>query len=69
MACGAKLCMVTKEEVASRVPPRALAGHEEFWECDRCGQVFWPGTHWRRIDTVLADMHGGKSNEYSQDLQ
>jgi uncharacterized protein with PIN domain len=49
MACGGELAELTREEAAGRVPPRSLAFHDRFWECARCQQVFWHGTHWQRI--------------------
>lgn len=29
--------------------PKELVGKEEFWICTNCGQVFWEGSHWKRI--------------------
>src|SRR5439155_1237518 len=48
MACGGELVELSGEEVGDRVPPRSLARHNRFWECVRCQQVFWHGTHWER---------------------
>jgi uncharacterized protein len=53
MACGGKLAEVPKEQVRDRVPPRTFAWLERFWECSRCRQVFWHGTHWQRISEAL----------------
>ncbi len=49
MACGGELLELTREEAAGQLPPRSLAFHGRFWECTRCQQVFWHGTHWERI--------------------
>jgi uncharacterized protein with PIN domain len=49
MACGGGLAELAREEAGGRVPPRSLARHDRFWECVRCGKVFWHGTHWREI--------------------
>src|SRR5437588_279558 len=49
MACGGCLIEVPREAVRGQVPSRSFAGHERFWECNRCGQVFWHGSHWQRI--------------------
>ncbi len=53
MACGGELAELPREQAAGRVPPRSLAGHDRFWECRRCRQVFWHGTHWQRITERL----------------
>ncbi|MCK6457912.1 MAG: Mut7-C RNAse domain-containing protein [Phycisphaerae bacterium] len=52
MACGGELERVDAAEVGDRVPARSLVWATEFFECRRCGRVFWNGTHWRRIDAV-----------------
>jgi uncharacterized protein with PIN domain len=49
MACGGRLVEADRESVRGEVPPRSFAWVERFWRCDRCGQVFWHGTHWPRI--------------------
>jgi uncharacterized protein with PIN domain len=55
MACGGELVGVAKEELSNRVPPKSLANHEQFWECERCRQVYWHGTHWRKITERLRE--------------
>jgi uncharacterized protein with PIN domain len=53
MACGGSLREVSKEQVGERVPPRTYARVDRYWECERCGQLFWHGTHWERIAAQL----------------
>jgi uncharacterized protein with PIN domain len=26
---------------------------DDLWECSSCGQRYWEGSHWRRIETTL----------------
>ena len=49
MRCGGELAGVSKEAVKERIPPRTYLWRDEFWECRDCGQLFWNGTHWKRI--------------------
>ncbi len=58
MACGGNLVEVPKDEVRDRVPARTFAWLDRFWECDRCQQVFWHGTHWQRITQRLQQAAG-----------
>ena len=53
MACGGGLLEVARDQAEGRVPPRSFAWLNQFWECDRCRRVFWPGTHWQRITDQL----------------
>jgi uncharacterized protein with PIN domain len=47
--CNGELHKVTRAEVADVVPARSLIWVREFYRCERCAQVFWEGSHWRRI--------------------
>jgi uncharacterized protein len=53
MSCGGSLAEVSKETLRDRVPPRTFAWLDQFWECSRCQQIFWHGTHWQRISEQL----------------
>lgn len=56
MACGGDLVAVAKEQVRDRAPPRSYAWLDRFYECRRCGRLFWEGTHWQRIVQILEKM-------------
>jgi uncharacterized protein with PIN domain len=47
--CNGELDPVSRAEVGDVVPARSLIWAREFYRCQRCGHVFWEGTHWRRI--------------------
>jgi hypothetical protein len=49
MACGGRLSPVARERVRERIPPRTLPWREHYFLCQRCGSVFWEGTHWPHI--------------------
>lgn len=53
MRCGGELVDVAKEEVKDRIPPRTYKWLDEYYECRLCGQLFWHGTHWERIQQRL----------------
>jgi uncharacterized protein with PIN domain len=61
MACGGALVEVPKEQVRDRVPPRSFAWVEQVYECNRCGQLFWQGTHWQRIAVALRAIADGRA--------
>ena len=54
MGCGGALRAVPKEEVLPRIPPRTRLWKDEYFLCQGCGALFWPGTHWERIARRLA---------------
>ena len=51
--CGGELVPVDKEAVKDRIPPRTFLWLDEYWKCTRCGQLFWHGTHWKRVTERL----------------
>ncbi len=53
MACGGSLREVPKGQVRERVPPRTYEWADRYWECGRCGRLFWHGSHWQRIAEQL----------------
>src|SRR6266480_3277762 len=54
MTCGGELRPVEKECVRERIPPRTWCWLDEYFVCARCNQLFWHGTHWRKIGVQLA---------------
>lgn len=49
MNCGGPLRRVDKEAMRERIPPRTYLWLDEYFLCQRCGQLFWHGTHWAKI--------------------
>ncbi|MDV3125300.1 Mut7-C ubiquitin/RNAse domain-containing protein [Mycobacterium sp. 21AC1] len=55
--CNGRLSTVTKDEVLHRLEPLTRRHYDEFSRCTGCGQIYWPGSHFarlnRRIDRLL----------------
>ncbi len=51
--CNARIRPISKDEVAGRVPKTTFSSYDEFWECPSCGQIYWQGAHWKRIERTL----------------
>ncbi len=54
--CNGVLRAVTRVSVAARVPARVHARFRRFWECRRCGRVYWRGTHFHRLEARVRHM-------------
>jgi hypothetical protein len=54
MACGGVLEGVDKDSVAGEAPSRSFAAFERFWRCEGCKKLYWHGSHWERIQRLLA---------------
>ncbi|HIE19018.1 TPA: hypothetical protein EYP75_04765 [Candidatus Bathyarchaeota archaeon] len=53
--CNARIRPVSKDEVEKRIPPATFRFYNEFWECPNCGQIYWQGSHWKRISRTLLE--------------
>jgi len=53
--CNARIKFVSKEEVSDSVPKTTYLYYNDFWKCLKCGQIYWRGAHWKRIDATLKE--------------
>jgi uncharacterized protein with PIN domain len=51
--CNTRVKPISKERVAVRVEDNTFSCYNEFWECPKCGQIYWQGAHWTRIRKTL----------------
>ncbi|MFQ6064054.1 MAG: Mut7-C RNAse domain-containing protein [Candidatus Bathyarchaeia archaeon] len=51
--CNTPIRTVSKDQVSNRIPETTATYYNEFWECPGCGQIYWQGAHWRRIEMTL----------------
>jgi uncharacterized protein with PIN domain len=51
--CNGTIRTVSKSEIADKIPLTTCSNYNEFWQCQQCGQVYWRGAHWNRIEKTL----------------
>jgi uncharacterized protein with PIN domain len=56
MSCGGELRRESKEALRERIPPKTFKWLDEYYVCNRCGKLFWKGTHWQKIKAELRKM-------------
>jgi uncharacterized protein len=52
--CNVELEPRSRTAVLDRLPPYVRATQRRFSECPRCARVYWPGTHWQRMQERIA---------------
>jgi hypothetical protein len=52
--CNERLVSVPKPEVEGRVPDFIHRTYDSFHVCPRCARVYWPGTHFLRMEKEIA---------------
>lgn len=53
--CNAKIAPAKKEEISDKIPSSTKKFYEDFWECPKCGKIYWQGAHWKRITETLKE--------------
>jgi uncharacterized protein with PIN domain len=51
--CNALLRPAPKELVSARLLPQTKQHYEEFYICPECNRVYWKGSHYRRMQTLI----------------
>lgn len=54
--CNGLLHAVDKAVVVDHLPPKIRDDYDEFRRCQRCGQVYWKGSHFERMEQFVADV-------------
>jgi len=52
-ACNGEIVPVAKEDVRDEIPPRTAGWLDEYYRCERCGKIYWKGTHYPHLQEVL----------------
>jgi uncharacterized protein with PIN domain len=60
--CNVPLEDASVAEVAARVPPRIREMYAEFRHCPGCGRVYWQGSHYDRMRSLLDRTLGGPAS-------
>ena len=56
MKCNGRLEDVSAAEVADQVPPLSRRHAAHYRRCARCSQVYWDGSHYRRMQLFVAQI-------------
>ncbi len=55
MACNGVLHPVEKSAARHRAPPGVVEDFDDFAECETCGKIYWPGSHFDRMRGMILD--------------
>ncbi len=51
--CNGELENVEPDSVKDDVSKKVLERNDRFWKCRNCGKIYWPGTHWEKIEKTI----------------
>jgi uncharacterized protein with PIN domain len=65
IACNGNLVKVEKSEIIDQLEPGTRKYFNEFSRCERCGKIYWKGSHHERmqvlLDWIKEELNGGQS--------
>ncbi len=53
--CNSPIKPISKNKIMERIPEATSTYYNKFWECSGCGQIYWQGSHWKRIEKTLKE--------------
>lgn len=64
LECNAALQAIDKAQVLHRLPSAVQVSQQQFTSCERCGRIYWKGSHWKRMRCLLDSVLGQVANSY-----
>ena len=58
--CNGPIRPASKGDVRGKVPPAVYEKYDEFYVCENCGQVYWPGRQWEEMVKIDRKLRGQK---------
>jgi uncharacterized protein len=56
LRCNHLLEAVAKDEIIDQLEPLTKIYYDRFCRCPSCGQVYWPGSHFRKLEARIANL-------------
>src|SRR6266496_2954056 len=56
LRCNALLQQVDKAEIIEKLEPLTKIYYEQFRRCTGCGQIYWPGSHFSKLQRRLEEI-------------
>ncbi len=51
--CNSQTSQIHKSKISNKIPQGVLEYNDKFWKCDECGQIYWEGTHIKKLQEFL----------------
>ena len=54
--CNQELAPIDKRQVKDKVPEYVFNTQEEFVACGQCKRIYWRGSHWGNVQSLLKEI-------------
>lgn len=63
LRCNGLLAPVDKLAIADRLAEGTRKHFEEFHQCRECGHIYWPGSHYKRMEEFIRGLSGAVESQ------
>lgn len=56
LKCNGLLKLVAKEDVIDQLEPKTRKYYNDFRQCRDCGQIYWKGSHYKKLQRFIEDL-------------
>jgi hypothetical protein len=56
LRCNEPLEPVEKAKIIDRLEPLTKIYYEQFRRCSGCGQLYWPGSHFKKLEARVSKL-------------
>jgi uncharacterized protein with PIN domain len=56
LRCNSVLVQIDRAQAAASVPPYVAGYYQRFQRCPECGRIYWRGSHWENMKSVMASL-------------
>lgn len=60
--CNSSTSQIDKSKVVDKIPEKVLEFNDKFWMCDKCKQIYWEGTHIKKLQEFLDEIKLGRGS-------
>ena len=53
LECNSILKRVPKKEIEDRIPAKVKEFQNEFYICENCNKIYWPGSHYEKMEKII----------------
>jgi uncharacterized protein with PIN domain len=63
--CNAALSRVQKQEIINKLEPLTKIYYEDFRRCTKCGQIYWAGSHFEKLQARIERIRKRTTEEFA----
>jgi uncharacterized protein with PIN domain len=69
LRCNGTLDRADKSDVLSQLPPKTALYYDQFYRCETCDQIYWPGSHYDSMLATIRQILEGPSRKATHDAR